>query len=52
MVPFRFPTEIETRMWEREQRLNALDMMINDLPDTGPMLQLRQILQEIVRNLR
>lgn len=57
------PFETRTHEWDnevsiserialREERLDYLEGRINELSDTGEMLELKLILREIVRNLR
>lgn len=42
-------TEEEREAEERQDRINTLENKINDLPDTGPISEIRLILSEIVR---
>lgn len=44
--------EIRARIAAREERLDSLTQRIRNLPDIGDMLELRQILEQIVENLR
>lgn len=45
-------SEIERRMDAREQRLDQLEARVKNISGDTNMLELRQILQQIVSNLR